>query len=393
MPFSVEDLALTALVRILPRSRYRLAAQTDARFQSFAANSTRIAYRQQGATPAFLIFSGPGQSPHAAAMAAAAWAEASWRPNAIQRRVRPGVVVVHVAPGNQLTPAGPVAGAAVPAAIWTVDSAAGRVATEGRPPGSPPPSELRHAASALMRGVPAPSLGELDLAEKGVMQMRTAGTPRWLSGIAGLFLFYFALRYGLTGLFSLIALPSLLGQAPTPLYVVAGFTANALILVGIVFGAALLFNFRNLAHRAPGFASTVPARRNLAWGSYIAAMVGLAIVLQGVVPALERQTIPSAGQGDGTHVTVTVQDDGGEVFVATGGQLVVDLTGWPSSEWAVTFKSSNPSVLELMPDKTESPATRPVATFRAVSAGFARVDAGSGDGKYTFQVRVDIGSP
>ena len=69
-----------------------------------------------------------------------------------------------------------------------------------------------------------------------------------------------------------------------------------------------------------------------------------------------------------------------EVFVATGGQLVVDLTGWPSSEWAVTFKSSNPSVLELMPDKTESPATRPVATFRAVSAGFARVDAGSGDG-------------
>ncbi len=42
LPFTVEDLALTALVRILPRSRYRLAAQNDARFQSFAGNTTRI---------------------------------------------------------------------------------------------------------------------------------------------------------------------------------------------------------------------------------------------------------------------------------------------------------------------------------------------------------------
>ena len=32
MPFDVEDLARASLVRILPRSRYRLAAQTDARF-------------------------------------------------------------------------------------------------------------------------------------------------------------------------------------------------------------------------------------------------------------------------------------------------------------------------------------------------------------------------
>jgi hypothetical protein len=75
LPFSAEDLARTALVRILPRSRYRLAAQTDARFQSFAANATRIAYRQQGATPSFLLFSGPGQNPHSAAMAAASWGE------------------------------------------------------------------------------------------------------------------------------------------------------------------------------------------------------------------------------------------------------------------------------------------------------------------------------
>src|SRR5260370_36662270 len=129
LSFSAEDFARTSLVRILPRSRYRLAAQTDARFQSFANSTTRIAYRQQGATPAFLLFSGPGQNPHAAATAAASWAEANWRPNAIQRRARPGVVVVHVAPGNQLTPAGPVAGATVQSAVWTVDSAVGKVGT------------------------------------------------------------------------------------------------------------------------------------------------------------------------------------------------------------------------------------------------------------------------
>ena len=135
MPFSVEDLALTALVRILPRSRYRLAAQTDLRFQSFAGNTARIAYRQQGATPSFLLFAGPAQNPHAAATAAASWAEANWRPNAIQRTVRPGVVVIHVAPGNQLTPAGPVPGAVVPSTVWTVDSATGKVEAAGKPPG------------------------------------------------------------------------------------------------------------------------------------------------------------------------------------------------------------------------------------------------------------------
>ncbi len=164
MPFEVEDFARAALVRILPRTRYRLAAQTDSRFQNFAGSTVRIAYRQQGATPAFLLFSGPGQNPQSAAMAAAAWAEANWRPNAIQRRVRPGVVVVHVAPGNQLTPAGPVAAAVVPSTVWTVDSATGKVDTAGNPPGSPPASELRRSASSLMRGEAAPTLSELDLA-------------------------------------------------------------------------------------------------------------------------------------------------------------------------------------------------------------------------------------
>ena len=392
MPFSVEDLALTALVRILPQSRYRLAALPDARFQSFAGNTSRIAYRQQGATPAFLLFSGPGHNPHAAAMAAASWAEANWRPNAIQRKVRPGVVVVHVAPGNQLTPSGPVAGAAVPAAVWTVDSATGRAATDGRPPGSPSAGEISHAASNLMRGVPAPSLGELDLAEKGVMQLRTYAAPRWLSAVAGLLLFYLAIRYGLAGLASLMVMPSILGDSQAPLYVVVGFGANALMVVGIACGAALLFNVRNLALRAPGFASAVAARRNAAWGTYIAAMIGLAVVLEAIVPGLERQAIAHGGDTDFTQVTATTADDGTEVYIQVGGQLTVDLSKWPTAEWqGVTFKTSNPSVLSL--DSSPSGGDRPVARFGAHEPGSARVEASSADGRYTFQARVDVFAP
>jgi hypothetical protein len=393
VPFTVEDLARTALVRILPRNRYRLAAQTDSRFQSFASNTERIAYRQQGSTPAFLLFSGPGQNPHAAAMGAAAWAEANWRPNAIQRRVRPGVVVVHAAPGNQLTPAGPVAGAAVPSAVWTVDSAAGKVEAPSRPPGSPSASELRHSARALMRGEPAPALGELDLAEKGVMQLRTVTMPRAISGLIGIFLLYFAFRYGLGGLFSFMLLPALLSdgsRAPGAFLTIATLVVNAFLLLGILLGAGITLNFRNMAFRVPGFSSPAPTTRNVTWGGHVAVMIGLAIALDVVIPAAERQSIVNASQGQYTHVSATVNDDGAETYVVIGGDLTVDLSGWPSSEWpGVQFKTSNPSVLSL--DAAPTAGGPPIARFTSHQAGASRVDAASSDGSYTFQLRVDVG--
>ena len=394
MPFSVEDFARTSLVRILPRSRYRLAAQSDARFQSFANNTTRIAYRQQGATPAFLLFSGPGQNPHAAAMAAASWAEANWRPNAIQRRVRPGVVAVHVAPGNQLTPGGPVGGAIVPSAVWTVDSATGKVETTGSPPGSPSGSEMRRAADSLMRGAPAPSLGELDLAEKGVMQLRTATMPRAFGGLLGLALLYLAFRYGMAGLLGLFVLPELLSGniSGDRLVLALSFGADVLVLAGIVLGAALVFNFRNAAMRLPGFSSSSGSTRNLTWGGYVAVMVALVVVQEAVVPGLEHRNPVTAAQGAYTHVTVTAADDGSETYVDENGDLTVDLSGWPSNEWAgVTFKTSNPSVLSL--DSTPAAGAAPTARYTAHQAGAARVDASSADGKYTFQIRVDVGPP
>jgi hypothetical protein len=391
--FTVEDLARTALIRILPRGRYRLAAQNDSRFQAFAPNVARIAYRQQGATPAFLLFSGPGQDPRAAALSAAAVAEGTWRPNAIQRTVRPGVVVVQVAPGAQLATPGLVVGAAVPAAIWTVDSETGRVDVSGQPPGSPPSGEVRQAATALARGQSAPSLGELDLAEREVMQLRTVAMPRVFSGVVGILLLIFAFRFGLNGLFSLFALPSLilsggLGSSPSGFVEVASLTANVLILAGILLGVGLVFNFRNLAFRLPGFSSPVPTTRNLAWGGYAAAMIALAVIVNGALPAAERSTVQGA-QGDYTHVSATASDDGGQVYVAVGGDLSVDLSSWPQSEWpGIQFKTSNPSVLTL--DSTAAPGAAPAARFSAHQEGASRVDATSADGKYTFELRVTV---
>ena len=387
MPLTVEDLSLTALLRILPRGRYRLAGKTDSRFQSFASNSTRIAYRQQGATPAFLVFSGPGQNPQAAAMAAASWAEANWRPNAIQRKVRPGVVVVHVAPGNQLGPAGPVAGAAVPAAVWTVDSATGKVMTAGKPPGSPSAADIRHAADSLMRGAPTPSLGELDAAERNVMQLRTIGVPRIFTGAVSICLVLILLRFGLGGVFALFELPALMSAGD---YLAIGSAVvSVLILAGILLGLAVLFNVRNLAFRTPGFSSPYPRTRNLTWSAFAGVMLVLLFLQQGVFPTAVETNPAGTHAGQFMQVTATTNEDGSEAYVEEGGQLTVNLSGWPSNEWAgVTFKSSNPSVLHLDGTQTD----KPVATFSARQSGVARVDASSADGSYTFELRVDVGT-
>ncbi|HEY0830716.1 MAG TPA: hypothetical protein VGE99_06200 [Candidatus Dormibacteraeota bacterium] len=391
MPFDVEDLARTSLVRILPRSRYRLAAQTDSRFQSFAGNTTRIAYRQQGTTPAFLLFSGPGQNPHAAAMAAATWAEANWRPNAIQRRVKPGVVVVHVAPGNQLTPGGPVPGGAVPAAIWTVDSATGKVETAGKPPGSPSGGEIKSAAEMLLKGRPVPSLGELDLAERNVMQIRSVGVPRVVGGVVSICLILVGLRYGVGGLFGLFALPGAI--AAGNMAEAGSLLVSVLILAGILLGIGVVLNIGNLAFRAPGFSSPVPRTRNLTWGGYVLVLACL-IVAQGAMPSVQNPTNVGGASTQYMQVTATTSDDGSATFVTAGGELTVDLSGWPSTEWpGVQFKTSNPSVLSLDTTLgTNGTGGKPIAKFTAHQAGASRVDAASADGRFTFQLRVEVGT-
>ena len=282
MPFDAEGLARTALVRILPRTRYRLGAPNDARFTAFAPQTVRIAYRQQGAEPAFLLFSGPGQDARAAALEAARWAEANWRPSAIQRRVRPGVVVVQVAPASELLPAGPVPGAAVPAAVWTVDSESGRVEVAGRPPGSPPAGEIKRASSALARGEQPPPLGELDLAERSLMQVRTRSMPLRLSGVVGIVIVLFALRFGLSSLLGVLAYGSLIARSPVVGLV--GVIANGLLVLGVLLGVGVLLNVGNLAWTLPGVSSPERRTRTLAWVGYAVVMGLLALTVSYVLP-------------------------------------------------------------------------------------------------------------
>ena len=392
--FGVEDLARMALVRILPRSRYRIAAQNDSRFQSFAANTARITYSQQGATPAFLLFSGPGQDPRAAAIVAAAWAGANWRPNAVQRKVRPGVVVVQVAPRAELTTAGLVPGAAVPAAVWTVDSETGRVEVAGSPPGSPSGGEVRRAAGALARGMPAPALGELDIAERAVMQVRTVAMPQVLGGVLSICLLLVVVRFGFGAVSSLFAISTGLGTSgqlsSTGRVLIYGeLFANFLIVVGILVGLGVYFNVANLAYRVPGVSSAVPQTRRLTWIGYAAAMVVLVGLVDVALPAAGESTVQGGGPGQFAHVTVTAADDGTEALVSVGGDLTVDLSSWPSPEWpGIQFKTSNPSVLTL--DSQPSAGGPPIARFSAHEAGASRIDAASSDGRYTYQLRVSV---
>jgi hypothetical protein len=227
------------------------------------------------------------------------------------------------------------------------------------------------------------------MAERGVMQLRTVGMPPALNYGLRILLFLFALRYGLGGVFSLLALPSLVDKGAwnlTTLHI----GLSVLLLAAIVFGGAMLFNFRNMAFSTPGFSSAVPAVRNMTWGAYVVAVIGLAVVYDGVLPQLERQSLASTTSGDYSHVQAGLSDDGGEIYVYAGGALTVDLSGWPASQWSnVEFKSSNPSVLSL--DAAQS--GKPVATFTAHAPGVARVLATSADGSYSFEVQVDVGPP
>ena len=298
MPFDAEELARAVLVRVIPGRRYRSAGRTDSRFTDFVADTVRIGYRQQGANPSLLLFSGPGQDPLAAARSAAEWAASNWRPNAIQRTVRPGVVVVQVAPPGELVRAGPVEGTAVPATIWTVDSGSGRTETPGRPPGSPPPGDVRGPAGALARGVPAPTLGELDHVERQVMIGRTAPVQPVVSGIAALLVVFFAIRYGLLVFNSLVTWARISQAGGMGQLVGLGFVAaNALLLIGIALGAGLLLNLGNLAYRAPGFSSQSPKVRRATWAGYVLVMLALVVAVEFVLPRLLGAATPHTMPG------------------------------------------------------------------------------------------------
>jgi hypothetical protein len=118
-------------------------------------------------------------------------------------------------------------------------------------------------------------------------------------------------------------------------------------------------------------------------------MVVLAVVLDVGLPGALRAGTLNAAHAQYVHVTVTAADDGIETLVTVGGDLTVDLSSWPSSEWSgVQIKTSNPSVLTL--DAPPAAGAAPVARLTAHQIGVSRVDAASADGRYTFQLRVSV---
>jgi hypothetical protein len=126
-PDATDDLARAALLRIVP-SGYRLIDEHDERFTGIREKFVRLALKHLGGKPSLVGFVDAGVDAQEAARAAAAWAAQNLTPSAIQRRVDPGVLVIAV---NGAATAGPVPGAAVSSAVWTV-APDGRVETAGR---------------------------------------------------------------------------------------------------------------------------------------------------------------------------------------------------------------------------------------------------------------------
>src|SRR5260370_6912668 len=154
-----------------------------------------------------------------------------------------------------------------------------------------------------------------------------------------------------SGLFNLpMFLSSGAARSPGTLPYMLGMAAEVLVLAGIVLGAGIIFNFRSMALRVPGFSSSVTATRNLTWGAYIAAMIGLAIAIDVVIPGVESKNNVNPSPTQYAHVTATVADDGSESYVVVNGDLTVDLSGWPQSDWArLPLKTSNPTLLSPHP--------------------------------------------
>jgi len=180
--YSADDLALTALLKIVPGG-YRLIDLSDQRFVGVRDRFQRLALKHLGPRPSLVGFVGPDQDALAAASAAAEWAGHNLVPSAIQRRVQPGVVVIasNPPPGTE---AGLVAGAPVKTAIWTVDG--GRLRSPGRPPGSPSPGLVRGAVASLERGEGPPSIGKIDVAERALMSGKPRRRSFTLGGGAGI---------------------------------------------------------------------------------------------------------------------------------------------------------------------------------------------------------------
>lgn len=369
----VEELARSVLVRIIPDG-YRLTGRSDARFAGFSDQTQRIALRHLGPRPSLVAFCGPGQDAGLVARSAAEWMAANFRPNAIQRRVQPGVLVVAVGPPPQLPAAAELKDLPVDASIWTVDAGSGRLESRGRPPGSPSPGVVASAARDLAQGRPAPPIGALDVAERTLMNPRRRYRYAGPTGIVAVILVLLAFRYGVGFLYGLAVNPvTAIGE----LVVVAGLAGAAL----------LFFDVWGLRSRLPGFSSRRRGVVAASWAAYAGTFGLLAIIFNLVLPIL----LPPAAAGCSVRdCTVTAADSSAKVAMTRDAVLTVDLSDAPKAAWAdMRIESSDPAILEKLAQGSRS-GDPPSARFRALAPGSARIIAASASGGFTFEIIVDV---
>lgn len=371
----VEELARAVLLRIIPNG-YRLAGRSDERFAAFISETQRIALQHLGGRPSLVAFCGPGQDAMLVARAAAEWMAAKFRPNAIQRRMRPGVLVISVGPPQQLPEAAELKDLPVEASIWTVDANSGHLHWKGRPSGSPSPGVVSAAARDLARGVEAPPIGTLDYAERSLLQRSPRYRYAGPTGIVGLILIFVAVRYGAAFFY---------GFGVSPIAAIG----ELVLAAGILGGALLIFDVWGLRSRLPGFSSRSRGVVAASWAGYIATFGALAIVFNLVVPRL----LPaSRGACSVEGCTVTAADDKATVTMTRTAVLTVDLGDAPQASWAdMRIESSDPSILEKLAQGSRA-GDPPSGKFKAVGSGSARITAVSDAGGYRFEIMVYVRS-
>jgi hypothetical protein len=353
----LDDLARAVLIQVVPGG-YRLIDESDSRFVGVRERFSRLALKHVGPKPSLVGFAAPGVDPRDAARAAAAWAAENLRPNAIQKHVTPGVLVIALGGPELAAAAGPLAGAAVRATVWTA-TPDGRAETRGGAPGCPPASVLRGALRRLLAGEPAPTIGQIDVAERALMYGR-GRRPYFLDSPLLALIGFFC------GLWALSGVGGLLRELQ------AGVSGHALLdglrvlmLVGVVLYA---FDVGGARTSLPLLSS--PDRRVViaTVSTYVVALV--VVTWLGAAVVLNPGSAP--GCGDGCAV-VTAAQSGTTLAIPVGGavEVVLDVN-------ADCPATSDAGVLQADTCDHDRGAQPPatVGLFHAVQAGTAVLRSG-----------------
>ncbi|HEV3231747.1 MAG TPA: hypothetical protein VG245_05780 [Candidatus Dormibacteraeota bacterium] len=366
--FDPDDLARAVLLRVVPRG-YRLIDATDTRFPGLRDRCFRLALRHLGPRPCLVAFCDPRQDPGEAARWLAAWAAQNLRPNAIQKRVSPGVLVIAVG-APDLGVAGPVAGVGVPAVVWAV-SPEGRAETRGDVPGGPPAGDLRQALRRLLAGEPAPTIGQVDVAERTLMSGRP-GRPYFLdSPLLALLGFACGLTafYGISGLVRDVQFGALERGAFD--------LARTLLLVGVVMYG---FDIAGVRSRVPLLSSSDRRVAAGAAGAYLL-LLGAVIGLGAGVPAAQPATSVNHDCPPPHCQTLTAADNGRTLSLPAGDDLEVALD--QNARCPATSDTTILAFLDCGVDDTSQPPIL-LAFFHGARPGTATLQNG------TFQVTVEV---